>query len=69
MKEDPRIKEARRLLWEVTDEQRKAEKFARSRDKCECGHQRKFHSVSHSINYTEGMCKRCECKNYLYKRS
>ena len=67
MKEDPRIKEARRLLWEVTNEQRQKVKDEISNQLCKCGHMRKFHSVSHSINYTNGTCKKCECLNYLIK--
>ena len=63
--EDPRIKEARRLLWEVTNEQRQKEKEEIAERLCNCGHKRKDHSVSHSINYTGGVCGNCECLNYL----
>jgi len=34
-------------------------------DVCECGHTREFHGKSHSINYTQGRCEKCDCKNYL----
>lgn len=69
MSEDPRIKEARRLLWEVTNEQKVKEKERIANEVCKCGHQRVHHSVSHSINYTGGVCfiKKCDCLNYLSK--
>jgi hypothetical protein len=36
-----------------------------SNDKCQCGHIRKKHGKSLSINYTEGKCLKCECKHFL----
>jgi hypothetical protein len=67
MSEDPRIKEARRLLWEVTNEQKVKEKERVANEICKCGHKRKLHSVSYNINYTGGTCKKCKCFNYLSK--
>jgi len=32
-------------------------------DLCECGHERKYHGKSKSINYTEGKCNQCDCDN------
>lgn len=63
--EDPRIKEARRLLWEVTNEKRAKVKSQIEQDKCTCGHRRKHHSVPHSINYTGGFCGKCKCLNFI----
>lgn len=67
MVEDKRIKEARRLLWEVTNEQRHKEKEKVLNTKCRCEHTRRNHSVAHSINYTGGVCKvrKCECMNFM----
>lgn len=32
--------------------------------KCQCGHLHNEHGESHSINYTAGLCTKCECKNF-----
>ncbi len=41
------------------------------KDLCECGHERKYHGKSHSINYTQGRCNSvkpmCECQHFLMK--
>lgn len=34
-------------------------------DLCECGHERKHHGKSKSINYTEGKCSKCQCDNFV----
>ena len=34
-------------------------------DLCECGHERKYHGKSKSINYTEGKCNQCDCENFV----
>jgi hypothetical protein len=65
--EDPRITEARRLLWEVTEEQRELQKTKYAQNKCVCKHARLFHSVSYSINFTGGMCHKCKCRNFMMK--
>ena len=65
MEENPRIKEARRLLWEVSNEQKHKQKQAVLKQKCQCKHTRKNHSVAHNINYTGGVCKLCKCMNFL----
>lgn len=31
---------------------------------CRCGHDYNSHGKSHSINYTAGICEKCECKNF-----
>lgn len=38
-----------------------------SNDVCVCLHARKLHGKSHSVNYTEGLCKTCNCKNFMMK--
>lgn len=65
MQEDPRIRQARELLWEVTKEQLQSKKSDEDKSECQCGHIRSEHSVSHSINYTGGMCRKCKCLNFL----
>lgn len=58
--------EAKRLMNEAWDEVRKSEKIERGNDLCKCGHKRKDHNPSHSINYTDGSCRlKCECLNYI----
>lgn len=64
MEEDPRISEARRLLFEVERDLQEKKKLEYAQDKCQCGHARVFHGVSWSINYTEGMCHKCKCKYF-----
>lgn len=34
-------------------------------DLCICKHERKDHRKSRSINFTEGGCGLCECKNFM----
>jgi hypothetical protein len=31
---------------------------------CKCGHKRKRHTVTYSINHTDGLCKDCDCKYF-----
>jgi hypothetical protein len=42
-----------------------AEKKEVKNDMCRCGHERKHHGKSSSINYTEGKCRKCECENFV----
>lgn len=65
MQEDPRITEARRLLHEVTRDERQRAKHLSDNESCKCGHKRTEHSVAYSINYTGGICAKCKCKNFL----
>ena len=58
---------ARKLLHEATCELRKDKKEEENNDLCKCGHKRKDHSVSYSINYTKGTCFKCNCKNFVIK--
>ena len=60
-----KIKEAKKLLWEATKELKAIETKKELNEVCECGHKRKYHSVSHSINYTGGVCSKCKCLNFL----
>ena len=52
-----------KLYRQKTDEQ--IEKI--DNDLCKCGHIRKEHGKSFSINYSDGGCgvKKCKCINYL----
>lgn len=54
-----KIAKARRLLIEATQEIRAKEKADRAADRCTCGHRRDEHTVSCSVNYTEGFCMTC----------
>lgn len=40
-------------------------------DECVCGHKRRDHGPSRSINYTEGRClanmPKCDCKHFMMK--
>lgn len=62
---EEKIKKARKLLQEATWEIRQNRKIELENDKCKCGHKRKDHSVSYSINYTEGICSKCDCLHFL----
>lgn len=64
---EQKIEMAKKLLWEVAEEERmerNKELQKLEKDNCKCGHQRKRHGKSHSINYTEGMCQDCKCKGF-----
>ena len=63
--DEAKIKEARRLMFEVTENQRKNGKLKTDNQFCKCGHKRNEHAVSHSINYTEGFCSKCDCEHFL----
>ena len=65
MSPEEKIRFARKLLIEATIEIRKNQKLKDLNDLCTCGHTRKIHTVSHSINYTGGMCTKCKCQNFL----
>lgn len=36
-------------------------------DLCQCKHKRKYHGKSLSINFTDGKCEKCNCKNFIIK--
>lgn len=54
-----KVARAKQLLMEATREARSARKAADAADLCACGHRRDEHTVSYSINYTEGFCMVC----------
>lgn len=45
----------------------KPKKLDYSNNVCKCLHARKLHGKSFSINYTEGKCSACNCRNFLMK--
>ena len=49
------------------NKQKEEQKEKINNDRCKCGHIRGSHGKSHSINYTEGVCKKCHCKNFVIK--
>lgn len=63
-----KVKEARRLLIEAEGELIAERKEGIGNDLCECGHLRKEHGPSYSINYTGGVCHKCKCLNFLYRK-
>jgi hypothetical protein len=36
-------------------------------DLCGCGHDRSRHGKSLSVNYTDGACQDCKCRNFIMK--
>jgi hypothetical protein len=61
----PKVKMARKLLFEAERELRAEDNERIANELCECGHKRKVHAPSHSINYTGGACHKCDCLNFL----
>lgn len=73
MTPEEKVATAKQLLIEATREMRALEQAARAADRCRCGHRRDEHTVSYSINYTEGFCIVCPevrghstCQYFLY---
>ena len=64
-----KIAKAKELLWEATYEIRKTEEMKRKQDLCKCGHVRVNHAVTHSISFTDGFCKECDCEGFLFLRT
>jgi hypothetical protein len=60
---DEKIRQAKELLIAATRQRRKEYQLARARDVCQCGHSRQRHTVTASVNYTQGLCmvKGCAC--------
>lgn len=50
------------VRYETCEECKKGE---RGNDVCVCLHARKLHGKSYSINYTDGHCTTCNCKNFM----
>ena len=59
----PKVRQARKLLEEAEREMRRG----RKEDMCICGHKRKHHGPSFSINYTDGICHKCNCLHFIIK--
>lgn len=63
----PKVIEARKLLMEADKDLLREYKNALAADRCRCGHSRANHLPSHSINYTEGLCRICRsCKGFIF---
>lgn len=64
---DAKIAAARELMIAATRQRRSEYQMARAADRCQCGHRRDRHTVTCSINYTQGFCmaKDCQCRWYL----
>lgn len=63
----PKVKQAKKLLNEARIDLNEQIKNEYGEIKCKCGHKRKSHNPSHSINYTGGSCfeKKCKCLNFI----
>ena len=61
---EAKLLEAKRLQREATIERRREVQAERAADRCACGHRRDQHTLSTSINYTEGYCMACPEKNH-----
>ena len=64
---EQKIERARTLLIEATREIRQRGKVETAAHLCRCGHRRDEHTVSTSVNYTEGFCMTpsCRCQWFL----
>lgn len=69
MTTDEKIKEAKRLMIEVSKERRQKIKDNSDNEICKCGHKFKTHTHTLSINYTAGFCSisKCNCEHFLTK--
>jgi hypothetical protein len=61
----PKVKEAHQLMVEADREIRAAIRKEIDANKCECKNRRNDHTESHNINYTGGVCRKCDCLNFL----
>lgn len=60
--------EVKNLHEEISKEESelaRSEKEVRKYDLCYCGHERKQHGHSLSVNYTDGACIECKCQHFL----
>lgn len=67
MTNEEKIKEAKRLMIEVTESERQMEIERVNNLFCRCGHTHKEHTKSYSINYSAGFCitEKCDCRNFI----
>lgn len=65
----PKVREARKLLFEAERELLNAYKERIGTDQCECGHARADHFPTISVNCTDGLCRICRlCKGFILRR-
>lgn len=72
MKKEQKLEKAKKLLFEVKQEElaeRRKENDAKQDHLCICGHIRRQHGKSHSINFTDGYCVDCKCNGFQYSIS
>lgn len=71
MTPDQMVREAHRLLAAATVEIRRREHARIHAQKCGCGHRRDEHTVSCSVNFTEGYClvASCLCRWFILNGS
>ena len=62
---DDKIKQARKLMFEVDKERKEKIKSDSDNMICRCGHKHKEHTSSLSINYTAGFCSKCDCEHFV----
>ena len=65
----PKVKQARKLLIKAAQGIRQELTKQIMKETCKCGHRRKVHCPSYSINYTGGgfKSKGCKCLAFLYQ--
>lgn len=63
----PKVREARKLLAEAEFELRQERIKELGDHVCVCGHKRSDHGPSYSVNYTDGICHKCDCLNFMIK--
>jgi hypothetical protein len=64
-----KIAHARELLIAATKQARATEKAERAADMCKCGHRRDQHTVTCSVNYSDGFCMRCQCRWFNFQEA
>lgn len=72
MKKEDKLKKAKQLLFEVKQQELaelRKENDTKHSHYCICGHVRRQHGASHSINFTDGPCMECDCMGFQYSLS
>lgn len=71
MTSDAKIALAKTLLIEATRQIRQDRRRAIDADRCGCGHRRDRHTVSTSVNYTQGFCMKpgCVCRWFMLREA
>lgn len=60
------VKQQEELIDQLERGVRDREREVVRRHMCCCGHERRHHGKSFSVNYTDGACIKCGCHNFLF---